>query len=143
VPQTVVTRNGEMVKLAPGSALAIGEVPVGRLVVDGTQLIGASSEAIKSRQRLVFNGAALASLVMDKNGKLVAPPQVTVRGLGDEADDLGVRLAERITDALDELGARQRRDDDAVREAARLALRRSLKAWHGKRPVTEIHLVRI
>ena len=144
VPQTVVTRNGEMIKLAPGPALAIGEVPVGRLVVDGTQLIAASSEAIKSRQRLVFNGAALASLVLDKNGKLVAPPQVTVPGLGDnESDDLGVRLSERIVEALEDLSPRDRRDDDSVREAARLALRRSLKAWHGKRPVIEIHLVRI
>ncbi len=104
VPQTIVTRNGKMVKLAPGPALPIGEVPVGRLVVDGTQLIAASSEAIKSRQRLVFNGAALASLVMDKNGKLMAPPQVTVPGLGDnETDDLGVRLAERVTEALNQL----------------------------------------
>jgi ribonuclease J len=143
VPQTVVTRNGEMIKLAPGPALAIGEVPTGRLVIDGTQLIAASSEAIKSRQRLVFNGAALASLVLDKNGKLIAPPQVTVHGLGDEADDLGVRLSERIVEALEELGPRERRDDEAVREAARLALRRSLKAWHGKRPVIEIHLVRL
>ncbi len=143
VPQTVVTRNGEMVKLAPGPALPIGELPVGRLVVDGTQLIAASSEAIKSRQRLVFNGAALASLVMDKNGTLKVPPQVTVHGLGDEADDLGVRLSERIVEAIGELSARDRRDDEVVREAARLALRRSLKAWRGKRPVTEIHLVRL
>ena len=143
VPQIVVTRNGEMVKLAPGPALPIGEVPVGRLVIDGTQLIASSSEAIKSRQRLVFNGAALASLVMDKNGALKAPPQVTVHGLGDEADDLGVRLSQRIVEALEELSARDRRDDEAVREAARLALRRSLKAWRGKRPVTEIHLVRL
>jgi ribonuclease J len=30
-----------------------------------------------------------------------------------------------------------------VREAARLAVRRSLKAWHGKRPVTDVHVVRI
>ncbi|MGH6982483.1 MAG: ribonuclease J, partial [Stellaceae bacterium] len=143
VPQTVVTRNGEMVKLAPGPALPIGEVPVGRLVVDGTQLIAASSEAIKSRQRLVFNGVALASLVMDKNGALKVPPQVTVHGLGEETDALGVRLSERVAEALEELSPRDRRDDEAVREAARLALRRSLKAWHGKRPVTEIHLVRI
>lgn len=144
VPQTVVTRNGEIIKLAPGPALPIGDVPVGRLVVDGTQLIAASSEAIKSRQRLVFNGAALASLVLDRNGALKTAPQVTVHGLGDdEADDLGIRLGERIAEALAELSPRDRRDDETVREAARLALRRSLKAWHGKRPVTEIHLARI
>jgi ribonuclease J len=144
VPQTVVTRNGEMVKLAPGPAAVIGEVPVGRLVIDGTQLIAASSEAIKSRFRMVFNGAALASLVMDRAGKLVAPPQVTVHGVeAAEAASIGPRLGARIAEALDDLSPRERRDDDAVREAARLALRRSLKAWHGKRPVTEIHLVRV
>lgn len=66
-----------------------------------------------------------------------------MHGLGDEADDLGVRLSERIVEAIGELSARDRRDDEVVREAARLALRRSLKAWRGKRPVTEIHLVRL
>ena len=39
--------------------------------------------------------------------------------------------------------ARDRRDDDKVREAARLAIRRSLRDWHGKKPVTQVHLVRI
>jgi hypothetical protein len=30
-----------------------------------------------------------------------------------------------------------------VREAVRVAIRRALKAWHGKRPVTDVHVVRI
>jgi ribonuclease J len=30
-----------------------------------------------------------------------------------------------------------------VREAARLAVRRSLKASYGKKPVTDIHIVRL
>src|SRR5665213_1970398 len=143
VPETIVTRNGEMIRLAPGPAAPIAEVPTGRLVVDGTQLIAASSEALKSRARLVLNGAALASLVIDRDGKLKAPPQVTVHGLGDESDDLGVRLSDRIAEELQKLSTHDWRDDDTVRETTRLALRRSLKAWHGKRPVTEIHLVRV
>ena len=144
VQQIIVTRNGEMVKLAPGPAAPIGEVPTGRLVVDGTQLIAASSEALKSRTRMVFNGAALATLVLDRAGKLLAPPRVTVHGVGDgEADEIGGRLGECIAESVEALSPRQRREDDAVREAARLALRRSLKAWHGKRPVIQIHLVRL
>jgi len=35
------------------------------------------------------------------------------------------------------------RDDDAVREAARIAVRRRLREICGKRPKTEIHLVRV
>ncbi|HYL49905.1 MAG TPA: ribonuclease J, partial [Stellaceae bacterium] len=141
VSQTVVTRNGEVVKLAPGPASVVGEVPTGRLAADANTLLDAKGETLKNRQRMVFNGAALATLVMDRAGKLLAPPQVSVEGVPSE--DSGEALAARVAQALDELGARDRRDDDKVREAARLAIRRSLRDWHGKKPVTQVHLVRI
>jgi len=141
VSQTIVTRNGEVVKLAPGPASVVGEVPTGRLAADANTLLDAKGETLKNRQRMVFNGAALATLVMDRAGKLLAPPQVTVEGVPSE--DSGEALAARVAQALDELGAAARRDDDKVREAARLAIRRSLRDWHGKKPVTQVHLVRI
>jgi len=145
VPQTLVTRNGEVVKLAPGPAAVIGEVPTGRLVVDGKRLLAVGSEALRSRQKMTFNGAALATLVVDGEGRLQAPPQVSVHGLGDEAEDAALtdELRQRVTQAVEELEPRARRDDAALREAVRLAVRRSLRAWHGKKPVTEVHLVRI
>jgi ribonuclease J len=145
VPQAIVTRNGEMVRLAPGPGAVIGEVPTGRLVVDGTRLLPAASEALRSRQRMTFNGAALATIVVDAEGRLRARPQVTVQGLGEPEQDAALteELRQKVEQALDELGPRERRDDAALREAARLAVRRSLRAWHGKKPVTEIHLVRI
>jgi ribonuclease J len=142
VPQAFVTRNGEVVKLAPGSASVVGEVPVGRLVADGKSLLDAKGEALKNRQRMVFNGAALATIVMDRKGNLLAPPQVTVQGIIDVEGDTE-ELGSRVAAALDELSAKELRDDAAVREAARLAVRRSLKDWHGKKPVTQVHLVRI
>ena len=35
VPQAVVQRNGDMIRLAPGAPTKIDEVRVGRLVLDG------------------------------------------------------------------------------------------------------------
>jgi len=122
----------------------VGEVPVGRLVVDGKALHDAKGEALKNRQRMVFNGAALATIVMDRKGNLLAPPQVSVEGLPMAAVEGSVEeLGSRVAQALAELSAKDLRDDAAVREAARLAVRRSLKDWHGKKPVTQVHLVRI
>jgi len=141
VSQTIVTKNGEVVKLAPGPASVIGEVPTGRLAADSNTLLEAHGETLKNRQRMVFNGAALATLVMDRAGNLKAPPQVSVEGV--PSTDSGEALAARVVQALDELGPAARRDDDKVREAARLAIRRALKASHGKKPVTRVHLVRI
>ena len=144
VPQAIVTKNGEMVKLAPGPAGIIGEMPTGRLVVDGTRLVPAGAEALLSRRRMTFNGAALATIVVDAEGRLRAPPQVTVQGLGETEDaTLTDELRQRVIGALEELDPRARRDDAALREAVRLAVRRSLRAWHGKKPVTNVHLVRL
>jgi ribonuclease J len=142
VQQAIVTKNGEVVRLAPGPASVVGEVPTGRLVVDGKSLLDAKGDTLKNRQRMVFNGAALSSIVMDKKGKLLAPPQVTVQGIVDHDGD-AAELGQNVAEALDKLSAKELRDDEAVREAARLAVRRSLKDWHGKKPVTQVHLVRI
>ncbi len=143
VPQALVTKNGEVIKLAPSPAAVIGEVPTGRLVVDGKALVPAGGEALRHRRHMTFNGAAVATIVVDGEGRLRAPPQVTVQGIGEDDAALTEELRGKVEHALSELGPRERRDDAALREAARLAVRRSLRAWHGKKPVTEIHLVRI
>jgi ribonuclease J len=52
-------------------------------------------------------------------------------------------LRSAVERALDELPGNLRRDDEAVRDATRRALRRILNERFGKRPLVEIHLVRI
>ncbi len=141
VEEVIVTRNGEVVKLAPGPAAVIGTVPVGRLAADGRALLDPAGETIKDRQRMIFNGAALATIVLDAEGRLMAPPRVTMQGVGEGDADGGV--AGRVADAIDALTPRERRDDAAVGEAARIAVRRAARARHGKRPVTQVHVVRL
>jgi ribonuclease J len=93
---------------------------------------------------MTYDGAAVATLVLDAAGKLLAPPQITVHGVFDEAGEAEIAaIASAISEAVSSLTGGDRRKDDAVREAARLALRRSLKASHGKRPLTDIHIVRV
>ena len=142
VRETIVTRNGEVVKLAPGPAAVIGEVPVGRLAADGKALLDPGGETLKSRQRMTFNGAALATLVLDAAGRLLSPPRVTVQGVASE-DDAADELSRKVAEAVDDLSPRERRDDAAVEEAARIAVRRVLRARYDKRPVTEVHVVRL
>ncbi|HKT20931.1 MAG TPA: ribonuclease J [Stellaceae bacterium] len=143
VPHAVVTRDGEVVKMAPGEPAVIGEVETGRLVVDGKALLPMGGEALKNRQRMTWNGAALATLVVDGEGRLKAPPQVSVQGLAEDAAAIGEDLQDAVQRAVADLPPRERRDDAALREVVRLAIRRALKTSSGKRPVTEVHVVRI
>jgi ribonuclease J len=142
VPETIVTRNGEVVKLAPGPAAIIGEVPVGRLASDGNSLVDATGETFKDRQRMTNNGAAMATIVLDREGRLAARPHVSVQGLA-ETDGLSEQLSSKAAEAVEGMARASRRDDEAVREAVRVAVRRVIRARHGKRPITEVHVVRL
>jgi predicted neutral ceramidase superfamily lipid hydrolase len=48
-----------------------------------------------------------------------------------------------VADAVNALSDRDRDDDEQVSEAARRAVRRSLRQICDKRPHTEVHLVRV
>lgn len=144
VGQALVPENGTLIRLAPGPAEVIAEVPSGRLGLDGTSLVGLDAGRLKARHRMVFNGAAVATLVLDGAGRLAVDPQLTVQGVFETGDDSAVApVVAAIRDSVAGLPPALRRDDGTVREAARLAIRRTLHASHGKKPVTDVHLVRI
>ena len=145
VQQPIVIQNGDMVRLAASGASIVDEVPVGRLASDGKGLLPVDGTALKDRRRVTFNGSAVATLVLDRRGEPLAPPKISTIGLVEPAaaEAAAPALRSAVERALDELPASLRRDDEAVRDGARRALRRILNERFGKRPLVEIHLVRI
>ena len=145
VPEAVAPANGSVVRLAPGRATVIGEAPSGRLAVDGTRLVPMESAAIRDRRRMAWNGSAVATVIVDASGDLKGPPQVAVHGVYDrEAEpEIAHEVEDAIVAAVEDLPKARRRDDAQVHEAARLAVRRSIKALCGKRPHIDVHLVRL
>ncbi|MBI3446913.1 MAG: ribonuclease J [Magnetospirillum sp.] len=145
VEEAVETANGAMLRLAPGPVEVVDHVPTGKLCVDGPRIVRLDSEILRNRRRMVFNGSAVVTVVLDKAGKLLGDPQLTALGLldaGHEAEEHD-EVVEAVRDAIEELPQKARRDDGVVREAARLAVRRSLRDTHGKKPITDVHLVRV
>jgi ribonuclease J len=144
VPLAIVAGNGDIVRLAPGPAGVIDHVESGRMGLDGKNIVTLEGGAFRTRMRMTAGGAAVATIVLDRRGKLAARPQVTVHGLlGEDTAGAMDKVEEDVAKALGEVPQQDRDDDDMMREAARLAVRRSLWASHGKKPVTEVHIVRI
>ncbi|HKM68558.1 MAG TPA: ribonuclease J [Stellaceae bacterium] len=145
VQQPLVIQNGDMVRLTPSGAAIVDEVPVGRLASDGKGLLPLGGTALKERRRLVLDGSAVATLVLDRQGRLVAPAAITVIGLVEAAAATAAApvLSHAVERALSELPAGARRDDNAVRDAVRRTLRRAINERFGKRPLIELHLVRV
>ncbi len=144
VPEVLVGENGALMRLAPGPGEITDEVCTGRLVLDGERLLRADSEALRERSRLRYNGAALVTLVLDKKDRLRDAPHITFEGVLDPDSEL--EIAEDLQAALAESVGRQpagvRRDDEALAEAARVALRRQVFKAIGKKPITRVHVVR-
>jgi ribonuclease J len=146
VPQAIVAENGTVVRLGPGEPMILDTVPTGRLGVDGNRLIRIDGALSRDRTRIAENGSVVATVVLDGKGKLMASPQITLHGLlggvaasNDAMEDLSTTLDV----AVGGLDASARRDDVAVKNAAIQALRRVTKQSFGRRPLVDVHVVRI
>jgi ribonuclease J len=143
VPETVVAPNGALVRLAPGPAEVIDHVPAGRLARDGDGLVPLDGETLRERRKLLWNGAAAATLVLDKTGRAVAAPRVSLRGIDDEGGALTEAIVAGLGEMLADLSTSERGDDVRIEEAARQSVRRVVRAHLGKKPLTDVHIVRI
>ncbi|WP_422036058.1 ribonuclease J [Reyranella sp.] len=143
VPETIVAPNGTLVRLAPGPAEIIDHVFSGRLARDGDTLIPLDGESLRERRKLLWNGAAAATLVVDKRGKSLAPPKVSLRGIDDADGELQEAIEDALSEMMADLKSVERTDDRRMEEAARQAVRRVVRAHLGKKPLTDVHIVRI
>ena len=118
-------------------------VPTGRLVVDEGRLLPLSGGVLAARKRMLFNGVVMASLAVNGAGKVVGEAQVSAPGLFEMADIEPAQIAADLTRAVEGLPNTLRREDDALREAARAALRKAVGRRLRKRPAVEVHLLRV
>jgi len=134
IPQAVVQKNGDIVRLAPGKPGKVAEVRSGRLVLDGEIIAPADGDAIVMRRRLAREGAVV--VVIGPRGG------VYVEGIGlplDEDYETFVKEAESdVAQALGKLRGPAARDRDTLMETARLAARRAATRWSGKRPQVRV-----
>jgi ribonuclease J len=145
VQHVVTITNGHVVRLDGDAPELVGEVPTGRLALDGDRLLPMDSEVVRDRKRIGFNGAVVVSLALDAKGRLMGEPRISARGLLDpeeDAEDLD-DLRDLVCDAVNAMRPQDRRDDYPVEETVRLAVRRAFRQSQGRRPVTDIHVLRV
>lgn len=145
VPHTIVNENGGMIRLAPGTPEVVDHVPSGRLVYDGNRMIPLHGEAIRSRVQGLWNGTAVVTLAIDKDGQPVGEMMITTTGMlePNEEDAILDQVADAVYDALDRLSKRALNDDDGVSETIRMATRRTFRRLLDKKPITDVHLIRV
>ena len=140
VPQSIVPKNGSAIRLAPGNPEIISHEAAGRLVLDGDVILPSDGATMVSRRRISVHGYMAVTIVLDREGALAADPAVLMQGVPVEEDREAFLddVRGKLRDAADkEAGVPEAR----LREALRLAARRTATAWTGKKPIVEVALV--
>ena len=136
-----VQTNGDMVRLAPDGPKKIGDVPVGRLVLDGDVILPADGGTINDRRRIAVNGTISVGIAVDRNGRAGGIPEVRFQGIPVE-EEREPFMAEAVEAATEAMEGRVR-DRDRLREDVRLAVRRVATRWTGKKPVVDVVIVQV
>jgi len=146
VKETILCRNGDLVRLAPEPAGIVDEVPQGRLYKDGALLVQGESRTVADRRRLAYVGIVSVAVALDDTGMVVAEPEVELIGI-PEADAAGRSFADIVSETaaktVETLPRPRRRDPDTVAEAVRRAVRARVAGGWGKKPLCVVHVLTV
>ena len=147
VGQSLIPVNGMVVEISKGGARNVGEVKSGILAIEGNRIVAIDHEAILTRKRMMFNGSAIVTIVVDKDGELLAAPRITALGLLDENSEADAQhlkeVALEISKKVANMPRDLRRSDNELSEAVRVAARRFFNDRFDRKPQTRVHLVRV
>ncbi len=141
--EPVMMEDGDILQLFPGRPEVIDSAPVGRLALDGNRVVPLQGGVMAARRRMLFNGVVVGSVAVDAAGRMMGQARISAPGLFEPEDPESVRVARDFGTALGELPAPLRRDDAALLDAAKSALRRALGKRLGKKPLVDVHLLRV
>ncbi len=146
IPQVAPVRNGDLLRLAPGPAEILDQVPFGRIYKDGNIIADEAAIGVGNRRKLAHVGHVAVSVVINKHGDLADDIDIAAYGLpdviesGEFMEDL---LFEAAAGAVTSIPKKRRKDEDLVREAVRRAVRAEARNLWGKKPVTTVFVAKV
>ncbi len=145
VKYPVQVENGDIVKLHPGEKPEVyDKAPSGRVYLDGNVPVEEDSRSIKERRNISSNGFLEATIMITPKGNIHNKPLVTFRGLPVyENDDFIYGLEEEIERTIKTFSLNNTKQQDNLIDALKITCRKFSKERTGKKPLTNINLVRI
>ncbi|MCB5175990.1 MULTISPECIES: ribonuclease J [Microvirga] len=146
VPEVVRAKNGTLVRLAPGPAEIIDNVPAGRLYKDGNIITSASERAVPERRKLSFAGIVTVAIAIDEDGEIAGDPVIDAMGLPEknrQGENILDLIADAVSQLLDGLSKAKRRDPETVENAVTRAVRAAVNEAWGKKPACHVLVIEV
>jgi len=145
VPNPVQVENGDIVKLYPGLKPEVyDKAPSGRLYVDGNISVEEDSRSIKDRKNLSNNGFMEVTIMITPKGNIHNKPILSFKGLPIyESDEFIFGLEEEIEKTTKTYSLNSKKQEINLIDALRTVCKKYSKEKTGKKPITNVNLVRI
>jgi ribonuclease J len=144
VPNPVQVENGDIVKLFPGTPQVFDKAPSGRLYLDGNISVSEDAQSIKDRKNLSANGYIEATILITPKGNIHQTPVLTFRGIPiDDVEEFIYGLEDEIEEITRTFKLGSKKQEHNLIDALKITCRKYTKEKTGKKPYTNINLVRI
>ena len=145
VKYPVRVENGDIVKLYPGEKPEVfDKAPSGRLYVDGSISVEEDAKSIKERKNLSSNGFMEVTIMITPKGNIHNKPILTFRGLPiNETDEFVYGLEEEIDKATRTFSLNNKKQESNLIDSLKTICKKYSKEKTGKKPITNVNLVRI
>ena len=145
VPNVLKPKNGDVIKLNGIKPQVISQINCTNNVYDAGEIVSIDNERFTSRRHTLWNGFVTVSVVLNDQGLLVCPPQVTQTGVSDNKNmssfliKCSFIIEDSLTNAILENSIN---DDELVNKIIKL-VRKQFKSSYLKRPSFSVHISRI
>ena len=145
IPYTVKVENGDIVKLSNiNKPEVFDKAPSGRLFVDGNMAVEEDSRSIKERKNISANGILDVTILVTPKGNIHNKPILNYSGLPINSDEeYQYELENIIEKTARTFMLNNQNQKDNIIDAIKISCRKITKEITGKKPVTNIKLIRI
>ena len=144
VPNPVQVENGDIVKLFPGEPVVYDKAPSGRLYLDGSISVEEDSQSIKDRKNISSNGYMEVTIMITPKGNIHKLPIISFKGLPiSDNEEFIFGLENEIENSSKSFLMNSKKQEFNLINAIKIVCRKYSKEKTGKKPFTNINLVRI
>jgi ribonuclease J len=129
---------GDVLEFTPDGAAVIGQVPAGRVMIDGLGVGDIGSVVLRDRKHLSQDGILIAVAGIDsQTGEIVSGPDIITRGFVyiEKAEELIEDAKEVVRKTVSELTVTSSTDWESVKSTVRTALNRFVNERTRRRPM--------
>ena len=145
VPHPIKVENGDIVRIFPGDSPEVfDKAPYGKIFLDGNIGVEEESKSIKERRNISQNGHLNITVIITTQGNIHNTPIVNFMGIPIlNTEEFKISIQDEIDKIAKSFSLNNKKQEENFKDALKVTCRKFTKEKTGKRPITNINLVRI